>query len=787
LTENRPTLTVIGGPHDGTTLRLDAQIEKTLGSGSGSSLKLELTNVAAVHARLVWDGRGLVLRDAGSETGTYVNGERLTAARVLADGDRIFLGPPGSKNTAKLLATGVPAAGKSDAITVDLEKEKVILHDPEGAAVRAPGAAAGARPAAAPASKATATPAKAEYSTELPSIAPADRVREELPELPPAAPSPARKAAQPRVPAVRIPELPRGVWIGLAAAVLAGGGLFAFLALRPAPPVLSGVTPTRVEPGQSITLTGTSFAPTAERNAVRIGDALASIKSASETQIAATVPDSVPAGEVEVRVEREGRGSNALSVSVFRPPRIDSLEPDVAMPGAEVVASGLELGEGAVVVVGGQNADVVDTKPGQVRFRVPAGVQVVPGQGVTVSLSIGNEHAKPATLFVGQLPLLLEAVPPRGEAGERVVLKGRGFDPNPSGNIVTFGERQALVLQASAKELTVAVPGAPGRPQFDLPIVVRARGGTSTSPVAFALVQPSLGSYAPRYFPEPAAEHPGHDHAFVACELGPVLLLTGKADAASTAERAARVAAALNALAERNETIAFEAQAASVRVAGRSGSLVTATEQDGAGYGEGWGAGGAVQAPTPERLAAYWAALLQDHRLLFFQNDRPVKVLELSPRGKALSSLYAEAVRRSGPGQGVPAGIVASLTPQAVRELRDLALLAPADAGGAAAARAVEGLWQGTMAEAGVPEKALTVRLRMQGGSLAGTLTTRVGKVAMDVPLQGVSYQQGVLKFTAATAGASRQFSGTLQGDTLSGTMQAPGGPAGRFTLKYLQ
>jgi hypothetical protein len=75
----------------------------------------------------------------------------------------------------------------------------------------------------------------------------------------------------------------------------------------------------------------------------------------------------------------------------------------------------------------------------------------------------------------------------------------------------------------------------------------------------------------------------------------------------------------------------------------------------------------------------------------------------------------------------------------------------------------------------------------MQGASLAGTLTTRVGKVAMDVPLQGVTYQNGVLKFTAATAGASRVFSGTLQGDTLSGTMQAPGGPAGRFTLKYLQ
>jgi hypothetical protein len=269
-----------------------------------------------------------------------------------------------------------------------------------------------------------------------------------------------------------------------------------------------------------------------------------------------------------------------------------------------------------------------------------------------------------------------------------------------------------------------------------------------------------------------------------------VLLLSGKADAASTPERANKLAQALNALGERSATVTFEAREGSppgVGLAGRSGTLVVATEQDAAAYGEAWGTGGAAKAPTPERLAAYWAALLQDHRLLFFQNERPMKLLELSPRGKALSSLYAEAVRRSGPGQGVPTSIVTSLTPQAARDLRDLALLPADGTGSAMAARAVEGLWQGSMTEAGAPDRPLTVRLQMQGASLGGTLTTRVGKVAMDVPLKNVSYERGVLKFTALTAGAARQFNGTLRGDTLSGTVQVPGGGAGSFTLKYLQ
>jgi hypothetical protein len=747
----------------------------------------------------------MVLSDEGSDTGTYVNGERLTSARVLADGDRIFLGPPGSKNTAKLLATGMPPAGHADAVVVDLATEKVILHDrdaaaaapaakppaPPAAAPRPAPAAPAPAPAAKPASPAAARGAeggKPQYETDLPSIAPADRVREELP-VPPALPPPARKPPpKPRLPSVRIPELPRAVWIGLATAVVAGGGLAAYLGTRAPAPVLTGVTPERVEPGQALTLKGVGFAAMADRNAVRIGDEQAVITSASETQVVATVPPTVPGGEFQVRLEREGRASNALFVKVFRVPRITALEPDVAQPGGEVVARGVDLGAGAIVAVAGQNAEVLDSQATQVRFRVPPGVPVVPGKGVIVSVRVGTEQAKPATLFLGQLPFLLEAVPPRGEAGERVVLKGRGFDADAHGNHVTFGDRPALVLQASATELAVAAPGAPGRPQSDLPIVVRAKGGTSVSPVAFTLIRPSLGTYAPRYFPEPVTEHAGHDHAFLACELGPVLLLSGKADAGSTGERAAKLAAALNALAQRSEPVAFEARPAGVGLVGQSALLVAATDQDAAGYGEAWGGRSAARTPTPERVAAHWAALLQDHRLMFFQKDRPVKVLELSPRARVLSTLYAEAVRRSGSGQGVPTGVVSSLTPQNIRDLRDLALLPPGEAGGGGvAARAVEGLWQGSMADPGSSDKPLTVRLRLQGEQLAGTLTTRVGKVAMDVPLQGVSYSGGQLKFTAVTAGAARQFSGTLRGDTLSGTMQAPGGPAGRFTLKYLQ
>ncbi|NJO24403.1 MAG: hypothetical protein HC868_17645 [Sphingomonadales bacterium] len=40
-------------------------------------------------------------------------------------------------------------------------------------------------------------------------------------------------------------------------------------------------------------------------------------------------------------------------------------------------------------------------------------------------------------------------------------------------------------------------------------MVVRSRGGTSSGSTTFTLMRPSLGSYTPRYSPEPAVEHPG--------------------------------------------------------------------------------------------------------------------------------------------------------------------------------------------------------------------------------------------------------------------------------------
>ena len=62
---------------------------------------------------------------------------------------------------------------------------------------------------------------------------------------------------------------------------------------------------------------------------------------------------------------------------------------------------------------------------------------------------------------------------------------------------------------------------------------------------------------------------------------------------------------------------------------------------------------------------------------LFIQRQRPLRMVELSPRGKVLLDLFAEADRRSGAAAGVPMSLVRPLAPSLARSFREMALVLP--------------------------------------------------------------------------------------------------------------
>ena len=83
-------LLALFGPKRG--VRLEIEQTATLGRSSDADLQLVDGKVSRQHCRFTIRNGRLEVEDLGSHNGTYVNGEKLTAARALAAGDKVAVG-----------------------------------------------------------------------------------------------------------------------------------------------------------------------------------------------------------------------------------------------------------------------------------------------------------------------------------------------------------------------------------------------------------------------------------------------------------------------------------------------------------------------------------------------------------------------------------------------------------------------------------------------------------------------------------------------------------------------
>jgi hypothetical protein len=815
-----PVLIVTGSALDGSSLVLESPgIEKLLGTAGDCHLRVDAGNVDHHHARVIWDDRGVFLSDEGSSTGTYVNGERIGADHPLEDGDRVCLGPPGSRNTVKILVRVPPEVHEAQTISfVPPEDDEPVVIAPavtspeadEPILLAAESEDAGFQP---PPDEVFVIDEPPPTQPPPPTMADAQTIRRAPepapPPLPAPPPPPPPRAEPPPPPPPRVepapPPLPKVAAAPPAAyhPPPAASPPLPSISERPRPrpdyaPDLPSIGGDR-EPGDAIVFDDPEATP--EARLKRLGrkkvpaPARAPSGSSSKVVVLGGVlllllalvgggmwflrgKQAAPAAAGDSKAADEGPPS-AL--------RITGLEPEVAMPGNTVVLSGANLpAKGLTVTVSGVPATIDESSAERVRFRVPKLPVVVEGQSVPVAVTAGGATSKPFDLYLGKLPLVTEVAPRSGVPGDRVVVKGRGFDESIRGNSVSFGEDPALVLSANSTELAVVVP-APRSSlnRVDAPVIVKRGASTSGDTIVFNITRPSQGIYALKFFGAAVEGDTSGEHAFVATEVGPLLLLTGRGTFPSVGERAAALAEALNGLVGQDPR--FEVRGFAVAVAGRPDPVVTVAALDASGYAQKLDPAMSGTAAAPPVIASYWAALLQDTFVLFGKGERPSRVVELSPRGKVLMDLFSEAERKLGTGKGVPVSLTSPPNWTVAKAFREMALVLPTR-GGAVASAAVAGRWQGQMQEAGSPTRPLSLELRLEGSNLVGTMTTNVGGIEMNTPLRDITYANGVLSFTLAGGQAPRKVQGRVNGAQLEGTIQAAGSaPAGRISLRYLE
>jgi len=90
-TEERAYLIVLSGQNVGEMYKLSGE-QVTMGRGGSADIRLVDEGISRFHARIRSEGNHMVVEDLESRNGTFLNGERVTTARKLEDGDKIQVG-----------------------------------------------------------------------------------------------------------------------------------------------------------------------------------------------------------------------------------------------------------------------------------------------------------------------------------------------------------------------------------------------------------------------------------------------------------------------------------------------------------------------------------------------------------------------------------------------------------------------------------------------------------------------------------------------------------------------
>ncbi len=268
-------------------------------------------------------------------------------------------------------------------------------------------------------------PSRPDYQSDLPSIPVPGRDEprpEPFPPLRPMGRPAARPAARPaparRRPAARrkrgfsLPSVPLPLIGGvLALALLAG--LVYLLYPRPKPPELLSITPSKVEAGQTVTLSGTHFAKEPVGNTVLFGATRGTVSAASDGELKVIVPPNAKA-QLDVTVETKGGRSKPVRLEVLPVATASAVDPEVALPGQSVTIRGEGFaGQRVTVRFAGLPATSVEQVPGGIKAVVPQ-IAFPEGSATTVTVEIGGQPPLSFPFIVGQT-----APRPRGKPGER--------------------------------------------------------------------------------------------------------------------------------------------------------------------------------------------------------------------------------------------------------------------------------------------------------------------------------------------------------------------------------
>jgi len=527
------SLTVLGGALNGKSLVLDGGVHEALvGSASTCHLQLSQPGVSPLHARVLVDGSGVRVKDAGSPRGIFVNDDRVADVRPLRDGDVLWLGPPGDPESVMLQCRIAPepmeeffveegTPGSDAFVVVDApftaaptaptvaelhggaEEPEVFFVDdlPPETGVMAPTAAL-PPPAAAPPATADEDVfffAEAESSPPFPAPPPQRAA------APAPAPTPALAAptpAKPPVPATQAPAAPPPPVVAPRPAPApavptpppAAAPPQAAAPAAPAKPAPAVAAPKPPEQAASAPRPASAPTPAARPASPSPRPAPRKPESASPPRDRPSPPRRAAAGGGS-RLPLYG-GIVALALVVVggaaylvhraqARPQLEAISPTRARIGEPLTLTGRNFAPtsaGNIVIFGESRATVLEASPTRLVAEVPeVPVSTGPDTAVTVVVRVGGHDSEGLSLAIHKAPRIHGLSPDVAMPGEEITLAGSGWT---SGAVVRFGSVAAEVLDNTPTAIRVRVPAIDGPSGTAAPVTVAA-GLDASNPAPF--------------------------------------------------------------------------------------------------------------------------------------------------------------------------------------------------------------------------------------------------------------------------------------------------------------
>jgi hypothetical protein len=252
----------------------------------------------------------------------------------------------------------------------------------------------------------------------------------------------------------QMPVVPAGVGTANISATLDGISssttVTVTMPLTPAPPMVTGVSPTGGEVGTQVTISGSGFGTSQGSGTAWLGTTLASVVSWCDSQVVAVVASGSSSGVAQIQ---QGSPSNSVPFAV-NTASVTGISPTTGLPGTPVTISGSGFGavQGSGQVWLGTVPAVVDSwSDGQVIANVGAGA----ASGNAEVLQNGvMSNAVPFTI---NLPHISGITPNSGGAGTVITIDGNGFGATQGSGNVWIGNMFGVVTGWSDNQIVASV------------------------------------------------------------------------------------------------------------------------------------------------------------------------------------------------------------------------------------------------------------------------------------------------------------------------------------------